>query len=427
MEDFPNSSNEEDERKDSLIKTEEQKKPLITFAKLNKYFLIPFLCPISCMLANYFLLLIDSTKVVKNGEIFAPISVAISYMLCGCLYFFSRFHQKIEGGKEDLTKNEESTSSSEIKYIYNDRNNIKLSLKEYLLIIFLGFIVTLFEIISVLIRNKKVFEERLYFLFFIPLFSKLILKENILRHQYFSLIIAIIGIIFLIIPVCLVIQSEDILANILNFISGVSYSLFLVLIKYMTHVYYFSPFKLCLFFGIISFIFTFLGFFIYSLIDYHDLTYFKNIFDFSESNNIFLFIIYFIFITIFATILQVMTLLVIFYFSPILLMVTDIISPFLLWIVVTIQDGQDLPDVVLNPIGYLIVLFSALIYNEIIIFNFCDLSKDTKKFIEERLNEENNDLRKTQNELGIRDVSKINNNESNDDSVEEERLSTSLI
>ena len=81
----------------------------------------------------------------------------------------------------------------------------------------------------------------------------------------------------------------------------------------------------------------------------------------------------------------------------------------------------------MNPIGYLIVLFSALIYNEIIIFNFCDLSKDTKKFIEERLNEENNDLRKTQNELGIRDVSKINNNESNDDSVEEERLSTSLI
>ena len=55
------------------------------------------------------------------------------------------------------------------------------------------------------------------------------------------------------------------------------------------------------------------------------------------------------------------------------------------------------------------------------------MSKDTKKFIEERLNEENNDLRKTQNELGIRDVSKINNNESNDDSVEEERLSTSLI
>ena len=111
MEDFPNSSNEEDERKDSLIKTEEQKKPFITFAKLNKYFLIPFLSPISCMLANYFLLLIDSTKVVKNGEIFVPISVEISYMLAGCLYFFSRFHKKIEGGKEDLAKNEESTSS----------------------------------------------------------------------------------------------------------------------------------------------------------------------------------------------------------------------------------------------------------------------------------------------------------------------------
>ena len=123
--------------------------------------------------------------------------------------------------------------------------------------------------------------------------------------------------------------------------------------------------------------------------------------------------IYLILTQVFATALQALTLLVIFYFSPILLMVTDIISPMLLWLALTIRDGQDLPDVALNPIGYIIVLFASLIYNEIIIFNFCGLNKDTKKFIEERLNEENNDLRKTQNELGIRDVSKINNNESN--------------
>ena len=76
-------------------------------------------------------------------------------------------------------------------------------------------------------------------------------------------------------------------------------------------------------------------------------------------------------------------------------MVTDIISPMLLWVATTIQDGQDLPDVVLNPIGYLIVLFASLIYNEIIILNFCNLSKDTKKFVELRLNEEKDDLRKT--------------------------------
>ena len=103
---------------------------------------------------------------------------------------------------------------------------------------------------------------------------------------------------------------------------------------------------------------------------------------------------YLIFTFIFDTATEAFTLLVIFYFSPILLMVTDIISPMLLWVATTIQDGQDLPDVVLNPIGYLIVLFASLIYNEIIILNFCNLSKDTKKFVELRLNEEKDDLKK---------------------------------
>ena len=67
----------------------------------------------------------------------------------------------------------------------------------------------------------------------------------------------------------------------------------------------------------------------------------------------------------------------------------------LLWIVITIQDGQDLPDVALNPIGYLIVLFSALIYNEIIIFNFCSLNKNTKKFVNQRINLELEDIKNT--------------------------------
>ena len=58
-----------------------------------------------------------------------------------------------------------------------------------------------------------------------------------------------------------------------------------------------------------------------------------------------------------------------------------------------------MPDAVLNPIGYIITLFSALIYNEIIIFNFCGLNKNTKKFVNERLNEELKDIKKTKDAL----------------------------
>ena len=50
-------------------------------------------------------------------------------------------------------------------------------------------------------------------------------------------------------------------------------------------------------------------------------------------------------------------------------MVTDIISPFLFWIALTIRSGKVTTEVYFNPIGYVIVLFSSFIYNEIIIFN----------------------------------------------------------
>ena len=42
-----------------------------------------------------------------------------------------------------------------------------------------------------------------------------------------------------------------------------------------------------------------------------------------------------------------------------------------------------------------------MIYNEIIIFNCWNLNKDTKKFIEERIDEESKDIRKTEDKLKL--------------------------
>ena len=405
-----------------IIKNKRPKQQIITFAKINKYFLIPFLCPIFCMLANYLLIYIDESHVIKKAEFVIPFYVMFSYIGAGAIYFISYFKQKVESGKEHIIYRE----SNSIRYIYNDSNKKIFALKEYILIIFLGFLSSLFELLSVFCSQKNVFEERLYFLLFIPLFSKLILKDNIFRHQYFSLLIAIIGIIMLCIPVGIAFTKDDIVANILTFINGVSYSLFLVIIKYMTHIFYISPFKLSLIFGIISLVFIFLGFFFYSLFRYQDLSYFKACVDFTEIENKFLVSLYFILTFIFATALQFFTLLVIFYFSPILLMVTDIISPMVLWIVLAIQKrvGIDTPEVILKPIGYVIVLFASLVYNEIIIFNFCDLGKDTKKFVEERLSLESKDLRRTENDLKLGGLARSEDG-TNDDGTEEDRFSHS--
>ena len=92
-------------------------------------------------------------------------------------------------------------------------------------------------------------------------------------------------------------------------------------------------------------------------------------------------------------------------------MITDIISPFLYWIVFAIKNGGKMPEVILNPIGYFIVLFSALIYNELIIFNFCGLNKNTKKFVNQRQNKELEDIKRNKDALLSEDLE----DNSNDD------------
>ena len=412
-----------DTRNSSLVIPEKQKKSLITFAKINKYFLIPFLTPVFCMLANYFLNKIREIKLVRNEEFILSSYIMLSYIAAGCFYFISKFRQKVEEQKENIIYREANPSS--IQYIYNEGMKTNL-LKEWILIIFVAFLSVLFEIFSVFSAKPRyhIFQERLYFILFIPLFSKLILKENLFRHHYLSLLIAISGFILLFIPVCLKINVEDIVPNVINFLGAVCYSLFLVLIKHLIYAYMISPFKLCFIFGSIGLGFIFFGYLFYTLIKYHDFTYFKESLDFSYVDNKLALSLYLIATLIFATILQFFTLLVIFYFSPILLMVTDIISPLFFWVAVTIEYPvtREYPKIILEPIGYVIVLFASLIYNEIIIFNFCGLNKDTKIFIEERLYKESKDLLKTENDLKYGNLDK---SEVETSSVEEDKNSRS--
>ena len=150
-----------------------------------------------------------------------------------------------------------------------------------------------------------------------------------------------------------------------------------------------SPLQASLIFGLISIILSLIGFIIYSLIKYNDLTLFNNIFDFSNIDNKLKITIFFILLIIFCTIFHLLTLLILFYFTPIFLCISEIISPFLFWIVQTIEKNTNTKfEIVIYPIGYTIVLFSSLVYNEIIIFNFCGLNKNTKKCVNERMDEE---------------------------------------
>ena len=188
--------------------------------------------------------------------------------------------------------------------------------------------------------------------------------------------------------------------NIIIFVASIGFSLLLVLCKYLTHNYYMSPYLCILFIGIISTTITIIGYLIYSLIINHNLDIIVDSFNFSKiETNGYILGLYFLAAFIFASILQALTILIIYYFSPTLFIVTDIISPLLTWIVDSIQNWETTTNIILKSLGFSIVFFSSLIYNEIIICNFFGLNMNTKKCIEERQKEELISLRVTESEI----------------------------
>ena len=391
------------EEEDELSEIKDTKKPIITFAKLNKYFFILILSPIFFMLTNFFQYLIQENKIVNKSQLLDSLVDDLSYIFAGLFYFISYFKEKFNKNNEPPSNNENNNSG--IIYIYNEGITYNYNpYKVILLIILLSLIIGINEILYIIITVKNVFEERICFLLFIPLFSKLILKENIFKHQYFSLLLSIIGIIFLLIPVGLKFSKEDIIPNILNFIIGILYSLFTVIIKYIIEKYYISPLKIGLLLGAIKIFINFIFYIIYSLIVFKDLSFIKDCFDFFPIENKLKISVYIILYIIFYIALNLFTLLVLFYFSPTLIMITDIIGPFLLWIAIAIKYGEEKYEVIFNPLGYLIIIFCSVIYNEIIIFNFCGLNKNTKKFINQRINKELKQIKKNKDEILSDDI-----------------------
>ena len=385
-----NQDNGIEQKEEELIDKNNENKSLITFAKLNKLFLIPFSFIIFNILSNVFEDLIVGNGVIKNPHFIISIFYDILYVLAGLFHFMSYFKTN-ENKNNESNEDIEQSLTTGINYIYIESIlNLYNTNKILKIILLLGIMNAINDLIWVIVTEdiRNVFEDVLYYLFFIPLFSKIILKENIHKHHYFSFLISLIGVIFLIIPVCFHLTISDILPNILNFIKGINYPLFIVIIKYLIEKYYISPLKISLLIGILSIIINTIGYTIYSLINNLDFSLFTDCFDFSVENKLEI-SIYFILYFLFGTAAQLSLFLSIFYFSPSLIMVTNTFSPFIFWIFKGIKDGKNMSYTnILYPIGFIIVLFSAIIYNELIIFNCCDLNKDTKKFVNKRIYKE---------------------------------------
>ena len=386
-----------------------KKEHMFSLAKINKYYLFPFLAPIFCMLGNYFIHLINNDNKNKDNKLEFTFSIFINltYIMGGLLYFISFIRTKTEESKDKAIIYKERKS---LNLIYNKDKPKKSKIKIFFILIFISILLSIYTFIYTISIGKTAFEKRLYYLFFISIFSKLILKNQIYRHQILSLSLSFIGLILLFFPIYLKIEKKDILINIYNIISAICYSLFLVLVKNLTHNYYLSPLLCLLLVGCFSLIITIFGFIIYSIIKNNNFSYITQNFQNSENKKDMNFYIYGSLSFFFCILLQIFNFLVIYYFSPILLVVTDIISPMLSWVILSLEEGETYYNIIFNTIGYFFELISAFIYNEIIICNFCELNKYTKKCIVERQTAELNLLKMTE--------SGNNNDNNNENEIE---------
>ena len=236
-------------------------------------------------------------------------------------------------------------------------------------------------------------EKRLYFLFFFCLINVFIFKKPIFSHQKFALGIGGIGmaIIFTIFFVYLNYDTYEYIYDVLLFFGSFLYSLYLVLVKYMSEKRLYSPFLLLLLIGTISTIITVIGYIIYSAATVGDLRYVTNIFNCRDDMYVCFgnfydkIIIYFLI----NAVLQILIYLVCYYFSPEVFAISDIISPYLSFLSKVIEGKEKtVLKIVLNSIGYIIIILCSFIYNEIIVCNFCNLNENTWKAIVKKANEE---------------------------------------
>ena len=172
MEDL-NFDEKTDDNYELSEKTNRINKSLITFAKFDKFFLIPILLSIFNFLADLIEEIIDRANVLKNPEFIKSIIYDSNNVLAGLFYFISSFQVNVNI-KNKSTNNEESNMVA--NYIYNKSLNTLINTKkDIIFILLLGLMLSIDDLLWALIGElDNIFEEKLFHVFFLfPFFLKL--------------------------------------------------------------------------------------------------------------------------------------------------------------------------------------------------------------------------------------------------------------
>ena len=378
---------------------EQKKECIFSLNRMNKYYLLPFTVPLVCYSTKFF----SEPMKVNDGAISNVNDVtdencntfvflyqminSTSLIFGGLLYFVTIIRSKTDN-KANIGNNINSVSS-DVTFMEKKKPN---RLLEYSIIVFMSIIITLYNILKGYQTKHPALEKRLYFLFFFCLINVFLFKKPFYSHQKFSLGIGLIGmgIIFGVFFYYLN-NNYEYIYDVLLLFGSFLYSLYLVLVKYISENKGYSPFLILFLIGILSTVFTVVGYLIYSYVKNGNINYVSNIFYCRDDmyvcfGNFYDKIICYYLIN---ALLQVLIYLVVYYFSPEVFAISDIISPFLSLISKVIEGKEKrIAFIIWDSVGYIIIIIASFIYNEIIVCNFCHLNENTWKAIVKKANDD---------------------------------------
>ena len=358
----------------------------ISFGKIDKKLLIPVVGGLTTLIYKYIVKNNPKYKILTQNPFLVSIYVAFGMILAIIPHLILKNRSKKD-------------SNNQRKLIEHSKLNIELIVDDYDIFdrtkfakFRFIFYSTVFDFAQSLLYSlfalNNSFNLWNFDILLFSLFSYLMLKTKLYRHQYISMIIIIILGFGLNITEAYKDDTENTSGAfeiIMIFISEICFSFGIVIIKYNMEKNYCGPYEVCIWEGAIGFIINLICLIAFNLsaLTIDGIKYPDNIIEYVENFNYNDFIVCFT-ITIAHFFVNTSLLLTCHYFTPTHTLIIFIIKDCHLYL-------RSSENVFLNISGFLILILIALsflIFIEIIEINICNISYNTKKNIEIRSRKE---------------------------------------
>ena len=378
----------------------------VEFGNLNKKLLLLLIFPIFFQISN----LILPREVSALYYYFTSV---LGYLLAGIFYLIILY--KSRNYKKEASSRTTIGRYSILNPLYLENQSVikQRKIKKLYSI----FLLSLINMVPIILENNVLTLELykkftnslgvLIIILFYMFFSKIILNLKIYKHQIISLFfISVCSIISILIDIYFEIDlkpeifSDCVLTLLCFIVLNGFYSLYSVLIKKHFETHLNSPYNLMFFVGLFSFILIIpLNLFVYFYNEAGKILgkdVINQIIDLYEKYNI-KFIFLFIFDIISKFICLVGIIHTIYYFTPCHYIISFIFSQFLFKISEWIRGNSKNEEkdewyfVLIYVLLYGIIIFSSLIYNEIIIIHLWSMEENTFKYISFRQRLESED------------------------------------